>query len=96
MEHTANLGPESRPKPQRRVQHQECIPHEHEITGSSWLFHDNQPEQIGTEGELRGGMTESDSQTAGGPATGSLSAILHDNNMSNEAVVEDALSWLLD
>lgn len=91
MEHTANLGSESRPVPQSPT----SILYEERQFESPWSVDYEQQEAIARiEGGLKEVTAEPELRSTSSTALGTLRVLLHD--MSNEVVAEDALSWLLD
>jgi hypothetical protein len=98
MEHTAKFGPDSRPAPQPQLEAQE-LPFQ-SFSGEPSAFPG--PPDPGHSHYLpvessQALSTEPVTATAiDGFGTSSLSTLLNDKDMSNEAMVENALSWLLD
>lgn len=92
MEHTANLGPDSRPIPQTQ---DPPVPFDLEVLplpGPSDSVQVVDQPVVGA----GAGISELEPDSLSVLATGSLSTLLQDKSMSNEAVVDNALHWLLD
>jgi hypothetical protein len=91
MEHTANLGPDSRPIPQPQPSYSAPVEPwsslvERDFGGSQWARTENEYQQVDTEADP-GSIGTS-------PPDWSLGRLLHD--MSNETMVDCAFDWLLD
>ncbi|KFZ07716.1 hypothetical protein V502_09822 [Pseudogymnoascus sp. VKM F-4520 (FW-2644)] len=92
MEHTANLGPDSRPVPQTQ---DPPLPYDLEVLP---FPNPSDAVQISDQPVIGAGtvVSELEPENLSGLATSSLSTLLQDKSMSNEAVVDNALHWLLD
>ncbi|KFY10483.1 hypothetical protein V491_07629 [Pseudogymnoascus sp. VKM F-3775] len=92
MEHTTNLGPDNRPiLPTQDAP----LPFDSEIlpfSGPSDSLQIGDQPVVGAEAVI----SEFEPENISGLATNSLSTLLQDKSMSNEAVVDNALHWLLD
>lgn len=95
MEHTAKFEPSNRPIPEPRSIPRPTAPYLSDgspvlLTPFGSAPMDSLPyDTFAPTGSQVDGLGD-------GPITGSLGALLHEQNLSNEAVVENALSWLLD
>ncbi|KAL5354340.1 hypothetical protein ACLOAV_000429 [Pseudogymnoascus australis] len=92
MEHTANLGPDSRPIPQTQYP---SLTFDLEVLP---LSVPSDSVQIGDQPVVGAGTgdSEPEPENVSETVTSSLSTLLQDKSMSNEAVVDNALHWLLD
>ncbi|OBT73455.1 hypothetical protein VF21_07254 [Pseudogymnoascus sp. 05NY08] len=88
MEHTANLGPDSHPIPQTQ---DPPLPFDLDAVPFDPVQICDHP-VVGA----GAGISELEPENLSGLATSSLSTLLQDKSMSNEAVVDNALHWLLD
>jgi hypothetical protein len=89
MEHTANLGSENHPVPRSEA----SILYEERQFESPWsVDYEQQEARTRIEGGLNQVIKEPELKATRSIALGTLRVLRHD--MSNEAVAEDAFSWI--